>query len=154
MEKNKEISLTSKNKGGRPSKYTKEIGDRVCALVATSTVGLYTLCEHTKDLPAASTIRLWRLCIAEFSAQYARAKLVQADILAEDCLDISDSATSETINVDRERINTRKWLASKLLPKLYGDRALLEQKEEENEQLKEELRTLRTRLDESHRRDF
>lgn len=143
-----------KHAGGRPTKYNIEIGNRICELISTSTVGLYTLCQNTKDLPAASTIRLWRVKNPEFSAQYARAKLVQADLLAEDCLDISDASTPEEIGVDRLRVDTRKWLASKLLPKQYGDKLLLEQKTEENEELKKELLALRAELDQRNKREF
>jgi hypothetical protein len=59
----------------------------------------------------------------------------QADLLAEECLEISDDAHddikydkdgNETCNTEfvaraRLRIDTRKWLAAKLLPKQYGD---------------------------------
>lgn len=110
--------------------------------------------RENKGSTAPSTIRLWRLYNAEFSAQYARAKLIQADILAEDCLDIASCSTPETYTVDRLQIDTRKWLASKLLPKQYGDKVLLEQKTEENEQLKEELLALRKELDERNKREY
>ena len=143
-----------KHPGGRPTTYTLELGNRICELISTSSIGLYTLCKNTKDFPSPSTIRLWRLYNEEFSARYARAKLSQADILAEDCLDLADNSTSENSTVDRLRIDTRKWLASKLLPKQYGDKMLLEQKTEENEQLKEELRVLREKLDGENKREF
>lgn len=155
MEKNQGNAPTQpKHAGGRPTKYNIEIANRICELISTSTVGLYTLCQYTKDLPAASTIRLWRVNHAEFSAQYARAKLAQADLLAEDCLDISDASTPENVGVDRLRVDSRKWLASKLLPKQYGDKLLLEQKTEENEQLKLELLALRAKLDEANKREY
>jgi hypothetical protein len=146
--------IKAKHAGGRSSEYTEEIGNRICELISTTPVGLGELCGRIKDLPAPSTIRLWRLYNAEFSAQYARAKLIQADILAEDCLDIASCSTPETYTVDRLQIDTRKWLASKLLPKQYGDKVLLEQKTEENDALKEELRVLRAKLDEKNKRDF
>ena len=128
-----------KNPGGRPTDYTQVLGLRICELVAVMPMGLSHLCDAVKEIPCESTIRLWRLHNAEFSAQYARAKLLQADVLAEDCLEIADNSTPETVNVDRLRIDARKWLASKLLPKQYGDHRLLEQKIEENDKLKEDL---------------
>lgn len=54
----------------------------------------------------------------------------------------------------RIRIDTRKWLACKLLPKQYGDKIQLEQKTEENEKLKEELIELRAKLDAQNRKDY
>ena len=158
MQKNPKTSaiITKKPKKlpGRPSKYNKKIGDKICQLVATFPYGLNKLCREVEGLPSAPMIRSWRLSNPEFSAQYARAKLIQADLLAEDCLEISDQSTSDTYMVDRLRIDTRKWLASKLLPKQYGDKSLLEQKDEENEQLRAELIALRAKLDEENKREF
>lgn len=148
------IQINPKHSGGRSSEYTDEIGNRICELISITPVGLGELCRRIKDLPAPSTIRLWRLYNPEFSAQYARAKLIQADILAEDCLDIASCSTPETYTVDRLQIDTRKWLASKLLPKQYGDKVLLEQKTEENDRLKEELITLRRELDARNKREY
>jgi hypothetical protein len=147
-------TIKPKNPEGRPTKYTPELANRICELISTKPVGLGELCTRIKDLPSSSTIRLWRLNNAEFSAKYARAKLIQADILAEDCLDIAACSTPETYTVSRLQIDTRKWLASKLLPKQYGERVLLEQKTEENDKLKEELLALRKELDERNKKEY
>lgn len=148
------ITKKPKKSHGRPSKYTKKLGDRVCSLVSVIPQGLFEITQLAEDIPCESTIRSWRLSNPEFSAQYARAKMLQADVLAEDCLTIADNSTPENATVDRLRIDTRKWLASKLLPKQYGDRMVLEQKTEENEQLKAELMKLRAKLDEENKREF
>jgi hypothetical protein len=143
-----------KHAGGRPSDYTKEKGDLICERISTHDVGLPRLCKMYSDMPDEKTVQRWRYQNAEFRLKYAQAKMIQADLLAEQCLEISDSCIPEEVGVDRLRVDTRKWLASKLLPKQYGDKLLLEQKTEENEQLKEELRALRARLDESNKREF
>jgi hypothetical protein len=154
LEKQAITTKKPKHAGGRPSDYTKEKGDRICLIVSTSTLGLPKICSIHDDFPKAETVRRWRLEHEEFSAKYARAKLAQADILAEECLEIADNSTPENVTVDRLRTDTRKWLASKLLPKQYGDKMLLEQKTEENEQLKAELIELRAKLDEDNKREF
>jgi len=155
MPKNlKKIQKKSKGIMGRPSIYSKEIGDKICKIVATTSLGLPKICNLHQDFPSAETVREWRLKHADFSAQYARAKLAQADILAEECLEIADSSTSENYNADRLRIDTRKWLASKLLPKQYGEKLLLEEKTEENDRLKEELLKLRADLDERNKKEY
>jgi hypothetical protein len=102
--------------------------------VATSTLGLNKICL-AEDMPSKFTVNLWRYRYPEFSTQYALAKLVQADLLAEECLEISDDnsndnridpvtgfevCNTEFIARSRLRIDTRKWLAAKLLPKQYG----------------------------------
>ena len=124
-----------KLKTGRPTKYNDQIAALICERVATHTCGLERLCNMYEDLPVKSTVNLWRYRHPEFSAIYAQAKLIQADLLAEECLEISDDDSrdirinpetgEEYLNTEfvarsRLRIDTRKWLATKLLPKQYG----------------------------------
>ena len=75
----------------------------------------------------------------EFSEQYARAREAQADKLAEEALQIADDGRSDTyvdgdgnVKTDTEviqrsklRVDTRKWLASKMAPKKYGDKVAI-----------------------------
>jgi hypothetical protein len=58
----------------------------------------------------------------EFAKQYAHAKEIQVEQLAEELLTIADSADSDTYNASRLQVDTRKWLLSKLIPKKYGDK--------------------------------
>lgn len=124
-----------KLKAGRPTDYNDEIAARICELVATHTYGLERLCSMYDELPSKFTVNLWRYRHPEFSTLYAQAKLVQADLLAEECLEIADNnsgdvridpqtgyevCNTEFIARARLRVDTRKWLASKLLPKQYG----------------------------------
>lgn len=138
-------------KVGRPSDYSETIAALICERVATSTLGLNKLCALHDDLPVKSTVNLWRYKYPEFSTQYAQAKLMQADLLAEECLEIADDDSNDTIiNPDgfevcntefiarsRLRIDTRKWLAAKLLPKQYG--TLAEEKKSVSESIVEKL---------------
>lgn len=128
----------AKAKVGRPTDYNETIAALICERVATHTHGLERLCNMYEDLPVKSTVNLWRYRHPEFSTQYAQAKLMQADLLAEECLEIADD-DSRDIKVNHEtgdeylntefvararlRIDTRKWLAAKLLPKQYGKAA-------------------------------
>ena len=122
-------------KTGRPTDYTPELADLICELVASTTHGLQKLCMLNDNIPDKSTINRWRHRFPEFRAQYALAKCEQADLLAEECLDIADDDSLDTkinpltgeevcntefIARSRVRIDTRKWLAAKLLPKQYG----------------------------------
>ncbi len=130
-----------KKQTGRPTIYSQELADLICQYVATSTFGLERLCALHEEIPVKSTINLWRYKYPEFSTQYAQAKLKQADLLAEEILDIADDGTNdwmtsfgedgdtvyklngEHVQRSRLRIDTRKFLASKLLPKQYGQQA-------------------------------
>lgn len=72
-------------------------------------------------MPAESTVRGWALDDREgFSAQYTRARELQMDALGEDVLEISDNDGDP--QRDRLRVDTRKWLMSKIAPKRFGDK--------------------------------
>lgn len=89
------------------------------------------------------TVYKWISDYPEFLNQYTRAKEESAEALAEDMLDIADESpiaveTDKDGNVvgtkldsagvarNRLRVETRKWVASKLKPKKYGDLSKLE----------------------------
>jgi hypothetical protein len=120
---------------GVPSTFTQEMADLICERVATHDCGLLRLCNMYPDMPAKLTINVWRHKYPKFAIQYARAKQEQAELLAEQMLDISDDAGNDFTYDEkgkkvadhehsartRMRLDTRKWLASKLVPRLYGD---------------------------------
>ena len=58
----------------------------------------------------------------EFDKQYARAKQVQMESMAEEIMEIADSASPESYNPRRLQVDTRKWLMSKLVPSRYGEK--------------------------------
>lgn len=124
----------------RPSIYTQELANLICERVATTTFGLKKLCDMHDDMPSHDTVFKWRYKIKSFSDQYTQAKMAQAELLAEETLDIADDATNDWmekldeegkpigwivngdhINRSRLRVDLRKWHASKLAPKIYGD---------------------------------
>lgn len=105
----------------KPSSYTPEIGEEICQRLAQGE-SLRSICD-SQGMPYRRTVRGWVADDVEgFGAQYARAKEAQAHALAEDLLEIADAATNEDYQVARLRVDTRKWLASKILPKSYGDK--------------------------------
>jgi len=75
-------------------------------------------------MPAISTVYLWLGKHQPFVEQYTRAKSDAADAMSEDILDISDDKDIDP-NHKRIMVDTRKWLASKLKPKRYGDKLAL-----------------------------
>ena len=122
---------------GRPTDYNPEMATRICDLVATHDIGLPRLCEMFSDLPAHQTINRWRRENLQFSAKYAQAKMEQAELMAESIDEIArnldnyhyvDPDTgackldSGMVAQARLMIDSRKWLASKLAPKIYGDK--------------------------------
>lgn len=98
-------------------------------------------------MPDASTIFRWLAKDDDFCDRYTRAKAISADHMEEDMLDIADNGENdwmerndsegenigwqvngEHIQRSRLRIETRKWLMSKLKPKKYGDKLVTENK--------------------------
>lgn len=86
-------------------------------------------------MPSVQTVFSWMRKHPEFLEQYARAKEESADALADEILDIADDSTNDTVETEdgvrvnheniqraRLRVDTRKWIASKLKPKKYGDK--------------------------------
>lgn len=110
-----------KNKGGRPSLCTKELADEICRKISTSTIGLRALRKLNPHWPDQETIFGWRLDHQWFANQYATAKFAQAELFAEEIIEISDDSRGEEVPSGRLRTDSRKWIASKLLPKVYGD---------------------------------
>lgn len=87
-------------------------------------------------MPNPEVIYRWIREDDEFAKSYDRAKRDAVTALMEEALEISDDGRNDTYvdekgrtrvdfdNIHRSklRIETRKWYASKLLPKVYGDK--------------------------------
>jgi hypothetical protein len=56
------------------------------------------------------------------AAAFARARTRGGQSLAEETLEIADSATPQEAQVAKLRVDTRRWLASKMAPDDYGDK--------------------------------
>jgi len=117
---------------GQPTKYTVETGDKICAGI-TSGKSLKKIADEN-DFCLASIFN-WLRTNAEFLDNYTRAKEDQADLFAEEMMEIADEqliplidgkVDGGVINHRRLRVDTRKWIASKLKPKKYGDRITTE----------------------------
>lgn len=127
-------------KAGRPTEYNSEIADLICDIISNSNKSLATVCKDERIKLAPSTVYNWLNNNKEFLEKYARAKDCQADFLAEEIIEIADdnsndiiiSVNSEGEQIEKEnhefisrsrvRIDARKWVASKLKPKKYGEK--------------------------------
>lgn len=157
---------------GRPTMYSEDLAKRICRAIAVSTDSMTAICNRNDDFPVREVIWGWRLDYPDFANMYDTAKRAQADILAEEIKDIADDVSRDTITKqDREgnpydvcnsewiarsrlRVDTRKWIACKLLPKVYGDIARLDLLQDKNEELNKELEILRAQLDHTHRKEY
>ena len=117
--------------------FTEEIAQEICAAIATSSFGIRKLRKQDeyKHWPSVAQIFRWLHDNALFREQYTRAKQSQIESYIDEVIDIADNSTNDWminekgtlvanhdhINRARLRIETRKWLACKLCPRLYGD---------------------------------
>lgn len=108
---------------GRPSSYTDEIADEICEGIANG-AALHRLCAERDDLPTERTVYNWLASNEVFVQKYARARERQQDRRVDEIIVIADE--EDDPNKARVRIDARKWAASKLAPKKYGDRVTQE----------------------------
>lgn len=135
----REPKVDGRRQPGRPSDYSQELADRICAELAEGK-SMRTVCI-AEDMPVMSTVFKWLRERKEFSEQYTKAKMESADALVEEMVDIADDGRNDwmeahdkdgefvgyKVNGDhiqrsRLRVETRKWIAAKLKPKKYGEK--------------------------------
>ena len=127
----------------RPAAFTDELAAAICERLAKGE----TLIEIVagEDMPCYTTVCKWRRTMPEFAQMYAHAREDQADTEADEVKKIADErppmvgdtnhqageSKSEDGNTrmdsafvawQRNRIDTRKWRASKMRPKVYADK--------------------------------
>lgn len=127
---------TTPKPNGRPSIYSQELAETICKRLAQGE-SMRSIC-FDDDMPSQATIYNWladeKMC--SFLEMYTRAREVQAECLAEEIISIADDGANDTYiddegqrktdydNIARSklRVEARKWVAAKLLPRKYGDR--------------------------------
>lgn len=131
--------MTNKAKTGRPSKYTDDLANEICGRVSEG----QSMRRIAKDdhMPSCVTMFAWLREHEMFLKQYEIAKAECADMYAEEIIEIADDSSkdyedvadengatgatrlnSEHVQRSRLRVDARKWVASKLKPKKYGDK--------------------------------
>lgn len=123
----------------RQSSYTAWAGETICAALAEGH-SLLSICE-AMGIPY-STAMDWERNLPEHSANAARAREFGCHAIAEQALAIADTPVMGVVTTTkadgsveeraedmtahrRLQIDTRKWLISRWLPKVYGDKAEL-----------------------------
>lgn len=119
---------------GRPTDYNQDKAILICSRMAEGE-SLRSICRD-ESMPALSTVFLWVAKHSEFSEQYKLAMASRADAMFEDMIEIADDGrndyivsgdgderfNTEHVQRSRLRLDTRKWMLSKMLPKKYGDK--------------------------------
>lgn len=119
--------------------YTPELADQICRRLADGE-SLNGICKDD-GMPGESTVREWAVTNKDgFAAKYALAREAGYLKIADELLDIADDGRNdwmtrklrggeevemvnkEAVERSKLRVDTRKWLLSKMLPKVYGDK--------------------------------
>lgn len=108
---------------GRPSSFTEELADIICAELASGK-SLRKICEPD-EMPNRETVRRWQVENEAFAAKCARARDAQADEYFDRVADVVEGATPESAPADRVKLAGLQWMASKLAPRRYGDKLQL-----------------------------
>jgi hypothetical protein len=97
---------------------TPELLESICEQIANGK-SLRRICSDA-GMPSVSTVCNWLGEDAAFAKRYARAREQQSDHFVDEMVEIADNA--EDAQKARLQIDTRKWIASKMRPKVYGDK--------------------------------
>lgn len=121
---------------GRPTKHTVELEDEICARLAMGEP--MTSIARDSHMPSAVTIYAWLRVYPDFLNRYAQSRedgahsyaYQIAEIIDEEPLKVIDEHgnlryDAGSIANKRLRMDGRKWLAAKYLPKAYGDKQIL-----------------------------
>ncbi|WP_372934091.1 terminase small subunit-like protein [Mariniphaga sediminis] len=124
--------------------YTEEDKKEIWNSILSEMISGRSLRSIMNDpgMPNRDTIYTWMAEDETKSDQYARCASIRADIIFDELLDIADSTDDDiitlddgkqsinhhVINRDRLRVDSRKWVLSKMNPKKYGDRIEIDNK--------------------------
>jgi hypothetical protein len=104
------------------AEYGPEVREKVLQRLADG-MTLRKACAE-EGMPAPSSVCRWVLEDQTFAEQYARAREVGYQLMADGLVDIADDAQDP--QKGRLQVDTRKWLLSKALPKIYGEKIVQE----------------------------
>lgn len=84
--------------------------------------GFDSICSD-ENMPCSQTVRKWLSSDAELYQRYTRARLAQAELYADQIIELSDKATPADAHVRRLQVDARKWRSALLDPKSFGGQA-------------------------------
>ena len=109
-------------KNGRPTMWSENLEDEICRRIAAGRS--VNSVSKDPDMPSDFTIWKWMNEKESFSQKYARAIAARAMAHADEISDLTKRVVSGEVppDVARVALDGLKWTASRLLPKIYGDR--------------------------------
>lgn len=124
---------------GRPSTYTKEVADEICARLSEGEP-LVWICRDD-HMPSRRTVGNWRAANEDFNEKFLTARDDGFDVIAAGTMEISDTVEPDAAHVSKAklRIETRLKLLAKWDPRRYGDKVALTGGTEDDAPIKSEL---------------
>jgi len=106
--------------------YPPETRDEILKRIADGE-SLRAICSDG-GMPDRSTVENWLQDDADFSAKYARAREAQADGIFDGMADIEARVSVGDLRPDAARVvlESQRWRAEKLKPKVYGSKTSVE----------------------------
>jgi hypothetical protein len=107
--------------------FTSRIADDICALISDGQ-SLQTISEMP-GFPTRRSMRRWLSEHPDFERDYEIARRQRTDNLIDEAIAIADTvdgSDNAAVQKARLQIETRRWLASKLLPERFGDKLVTE----------------------------
>lgn len=110
----------------RGSDYTEALADRICDELMGGK-SLVKICE-APDMPDRVTVIRWQARYPEFATRCAHARETQAELMDDKISDIADGTVGGMIDPHAAKvaISAYQWRASKLKPKIYGDKQTID----------------------------
>jgi hypothetical protein len=137
-------------------KFNYDIAREICDTVSSTYKSISQLCRENVHWPRDIVIFDWINKKPDFCAMYTRAKRAQIERHTDYMLDLADQETYDPLKLAQIKIqiDTRKWLASKLIPSVYGDAQQITISFEDEQKMKDEVKRLRAELDEKNKKDY
>lgn len=128
---------------GRPIEWTQDKKDKAVEIIFTEMANgksLRQILDKDDTLPSRRLFYEWMAKDSVLSNHYEAISLLRADMMFDEMIEIADDGTndfmtkeigdgvevqvlnSEHIQRSRLRIDARKWILSKMVPKKFGDK--------------------------------
>lgn len=117
LERRAALAANAAPRGGKPSTYTPEIGEAVCARIEAGES--LTSIGRDPAMPSYGAVLKWVKQFPAFEERYVAARRVQGDFLFDEARDVALAATKEEVPVARLRFDVIRWQAAKLAPRKY-----------------------------------
>jgi hypothetical protein len=123
----------------RPIEWTQDKKEKAIEIIFTEMAQgkslRQILNQDNENMPSRKLFYEWVAKDKELSDHYAKVMDLRSDVLFDEMIDIADDTSNDTvytetgekvnsewINRSRLRVDTRKWILSKMNPKKYGDK--------------------------------